>query len=318
MPKFDLGLPSYEDSLFSTEKERQESNLEKVVKIKLEDISDFNGHPFHVGMDQEMASLIDSIESNGLLMPVLVRPKKDGIGYEMIAGHRRKFALNELGIKEIDAIVRDVDDDQATILMVDSNIQREDILPTERGKAYALRLEAMKHQGKKIPHETSRQVGEKLTYKIKDTSIATLSELIGESQRQIQRYIRLTKLIEPLQKMVDGLDEQYKISFLPAYELSFLNEEEQELLYDSIVLNEATPSLAQAQELKRRSQAVGLDSDYIDQLLSCEKPNQKEKITIKSDEINKYFPKSYTPKQKHDTIVKLLEQWHKKKEREER
>ena len=315
MPKFDLGLPSYEDSLFSTEKERQESNLEKVVKIKLEDISDFNGHPFHVGMDQEMASLIDSIESNGLLMPVLVRPRKDGIGYEMIAGHRRKFALNELGIKEIDAIVRDVDDDQATILMVDSNIQREDILPTERGKAYALRLEAMKHQGKRMDL-TCGQVDHKLTYKKK--SIDQLSDLVGESRKQIQRYIRLTKLIEPLQKMVDGLDEQYKISFLPAYELSFLNEEEQELLYDSIVLNEATPSLAQAQELKRRSQAVGLDSDYIDQLLSCEKPNQKEKITIKSDEINKYFPKSYTPKQKHDTIVKLLEQWHKKKEREER
>lgn len=314
MPKFDLGLPSYEDSLFSTEKERQDASLEKVTKINVDEISDFQNHPFHIGMDKDMANLIDSIDSNGLLIPVLVRPNKNGHGYEMIAGHRRKYACNELGIKEIDAIVRDVDDDQATILMVDSNIQRENILPTERGKAYALRLEAMKHQGKKILPYVSRQVDEKLTYRMKDTSIATLSELVGESQRQIQRYIRLTQLIEPLQKMVDGLDENFKIAFLPAYELSFLTKDEQEMLNDAIINNVATPSLAQAQELKRKSQSDGLDEYFINQMLSDEKPNQKEKITIKGDEINKYFPKSYTPKQKHDTIVKLLEQWAKKKE----
>lgn len=311
MPKFDLGLPSYEDSLFSTEKERQEANLEKVTKINIDEISDFQNHPFHIGMDKDMANLIDSIDSNGLLIPVLVRPNKNGHGYEMIAGHRRKYACNELGIKEIDAIVRDVDDDQATILMVDSNIQRENILPTERGKAYALRLEAMKHQGKRLDLTTSSQVETKYNKKRAD---AELAELVGDSRAQIQRYIHLTKLIEPLQKMVDGLDENFKIAFLPAYELSFLTKDEQEMLNDAIINNVATPSLAQAQELKRKSQSDGLDEYFINQMLSDEKPNQKEKITIKGDEINKYFPKSYTPKQKHDTIVKLLEQWAKKKE----
>lgn len=311
MPKFDLGLPSYEDSLFSTEKERQEANLEKVTKINIDEITDFQNHPFHIGMDKDMANLIDSIDSNGLLIPVLVRPNKNGHGYEMIAGHRRKYACNELGIKEIDAIVRDVDDDQATILMVDSNIQRENILPTERGKAYALRLEAMKHQGKRLDLTTSSQVETKYNKKRAD---AELAELVGDSRAQIQRYIHLTKLIEPLQKMVDGLDENFKIAFLPAYELSFLTKDEQEMLNDAIINNVATPSLAQAQELKRKSQSDGLDEYFINQMLSDEKPNQKEKITIKGDEINKYFPKSYTPKQKHDTIVKLLEQWAKKKE----
>ena len=311
MPKFDLGLPSYEDSLFSTEKERQDASLEKVTKINIDEISDFQNHPFHIGMDKDMANLIDSIDSNGLLIPVLVRPNKNGHGYEMIAGHRRKYACNELGIKEIDAIVRDVDDDQATILMVDSNIQRENILPTERGKAYALRLEAMKHQGKRLDLTTSSQVETKYNKKRAD---AELAELVGDSRAQIQRYIHLTKLIEPLQKMVDGLDENFKIAFLPAYELSFLTKDEQEMLNDAIINNVATPSLAQAQELKRKSQSDGLDEYFINQMLSDEKPNQKEKITIKGDEINKYFPKSYTPKQKHDTIVKLLEQWAKKKE----
>ena len=311
MPKFDLGLPSYEDSLFSTEKERQDASLEKVTKINIDEISDFQNHPFHIGMDKDMANLIDSIDSNGLLIPVLVRPNKNGHGYEMIAGHRRKYACNELGIKEIDAIVRDVDDDQATILMVDSNIQRENILPTERGKAYALRLEAMKHQGKRLDLTTSSQVETKYNKKRAD---AELAELVGDSRAQIQRYIHLTKLIEPLQKMVDGLDENFKIAFLPAYEVSFLTKDEQEMLNDAIINNVATPSLAQAQELKRKSQSDGLDEYFIDQMLSDEKPNQKEKITIKGDEINKYFPKSYTPKQKHDTIVKLLEQWAKKKE----
>ena len=262
-------------------------------------------------MDQDMANLIDSIESNGLLMPVLVRPKKDGNGYEMIAGYRRKYALNVLGIQEVDAIIRDVDDDQATILLVDSNIQREDILPTERGKAYAMRLEAMKHQGKQMDLATSSQVETKYKKKRADVELA---ELVGDSRAQIQRYIHLTKLIEPLQKMVDGLDENFKIAFLPAYELSFLKPEEQVMLNDAIVNNIATPSLAQAQMLKKKSQTDGLDEEFIERLLQDEKPNQKEKITIKGDEINKYFPKSYTPKQKHDTIVRLLEQWSKKKE----
>ena len=212
MPKLDLGLPSY-DSLFSTEKERQESSAEKVMKIPIDKISDFKGHPFHVTMDEDMAKLIDSIKENDMLMPALVRPKEDGT-YEMISGHRRKFAMSQLGKNEMNVIIRNLDDDQATILMVDSNIQRENIYPSERGYAYKMRLEAMKHQGKKvdidfdntdIPVEygkaTSCQVGTKIR---SDIALAETTEF---SARQIQRFIRLTYLIEPLQEMVDGRNE---------------------------------------------------------------------------------------------------------------
>lgn len=250
------------------------------MKILIKDISDFKGHPFHASMNQEMARLIDSIESNGLMVPVIVRPKKDGIGYEMIAGHRRKFALENLNIVEVDAIVRNVDNDQDTILMVDSNIQREDILPTERGKAYSMRLEAMKHQGKRMDL-TCGQVDHKLTYKKK--YIDALAELVGENRKQVQRYIRLTQLIEPLQKMVDGLDSDgYKIAFLPTYELSSLSKDEQEMLYEAIITNIATPSLSQAQELKRKSQSERLEDDDIQEILSKEKPNQREKLHAKT------------------------------------
>lgn len=210
MPKLDLGLPSY-DSLFSTEEERQEANSEKVMTIPIDKITDFKGHPFHVTMDEDMAKLIDSIKENDMLMPALVRPKKDG-SYEMISGHRRKFALSQLGRKEMNVIIRDLDDDQTTILMVDSNIQRENIYPSERGYAYKMRLEAMKHQGKRIEEipddelgieykTTSGQVGQKLSNAV---SRDLLAQQLGESSKQIQRFIRLTYLIEPLQEMVDG------------------------------------------------------------------------------------------------------------------
>lgn len=231
MPKLDLGLPTY-DSLFSTEEERQDASAEKVTTIPIDKITDFKGHPFHVTMDEDMAKLIDSIKENDMLMPALVRPKEDGT-YEMISGHRRKFALSQLGRKEMNVIIRDLDDDQATILMVDSNIQRENIFPSERGYAYKMRLEAMKHQGKKvdidttdIPIEydkpTSNQVG------WKSESAAKLGEQIGISMNQIRRFIRLTYLIEPLQEMVDGRHEnEIKIAFNPAVELSYLTESEQ-------------------------------------------------------------------------------------------
>lgn len=324
MPKLDLGLPSY-DSLFSTEEERQEANTEKVMTIPINKIKDFEGHPFHVTMDEDMAKLIDSIKENDMLMPALVRPKPDGT-YEMISGHRRKFAMSQLGKNEMNAIIRDLDDDQATILMVDSNIQRENIYPSERGYAYKMRLEAMKHQGKKVDinvddvhveydKPTSAQVGPKL---IGTRTNEILAEQLGISKNQIKRFIRLTYLIEPLQEMVDGRNEnEIKIAFNPAIELSYLTESEQFDLVNAIIENQRTPSLAQCQEFKRLSHDGELTADFIEDTLSEEKPNQREKLSFQMKEIDKYFPKDYTPGKKKDLIIHLLENWAKKKSREQ-
>ena len=321
LPKLDLGLPSY-DSLFSTEEERQEANSEKVMTIPIDKITDFKEHPFHVTMDEDMAKLIDSIKENDMLMPALVRPKKDGT-YEMISGHRRKFALSQLGRKEMNVIIRDLDDDQATILMVDSNIQRENIYPSERGYAYKMRLEAMKHQGKKVDIETndipieygkttSCQVGTKLR---SDVALADTTEF---SARQIQRFIRLTYLIEPLQEMVDGRHEnEIKIAFNPAVELSYLTESEQYDLANAIIENQRTPSLAQCQEFKRLSHDGELTTEFIEDTLSEEKPNQREKLSFQMKEIDKYFPKDFTPGKKKDLMIHLLENWAKKRSREQ-
>lgn len=321
LPKLDLGLPSY-DSLFSTEEERQEANTEKVMTIPINKIKDFEGHPFHVTMDEDMAKLIDSIKENDMLMPALVRPKPDGT-YEMISGHRRKFAMSQLGRTEMNVIIRDLDDDQATILMVDSNIQRENIYPSERGYAYKMRLEAMKHQGKSVKEfhgdvgtvydkSTSCQVGTKLR---SDVALADTTEF---SARQIQRFIRLTYLIEPLQEMVDGRNEnEIKIAFNPAVELSYLTESEQFDLVNAIVENQRTPSLAQCQEFKRLSHDGELTADFIEDTLSEEKPNQREKLSFQMKEIDKYFPKDYTPGKKKDLMIHLLENWAKKRSREQ-
>ena len=324
LPKLDLGLPSY-DSLFSTEEERQEANSEKVMTIPIDKITDFKEHPFHVTMDEDMAKLIDSIKENDMLMPALVRPKKDGT-YEMISGHRRKFALSQLGRKEMNVIIRDLDDDQATILMVDSNIQRENIYPSERGYAYKMRLEAMKHQGKKvdiditdIPIEydkpTSAQVGPKST---STRTNEILADQLGISKNQIKRFIRLTYLIEPLQEMVDGRHEnEIKIAFNPAVELSYLTESEQYDLANAIVENQRTPSLAQCQEFKRLSHDGELTTEFIEDTLSEEKPNQREKLSFQMKEIDKYFPKDFTPGKKKDLMIHLLENWAKKRSREQ-
>ena len=321
MPKIDLGLPSY-DSLFSTETERQEAKQEKIISVPIDKISDFNNHPFHVSMDEDMLKLIDSIRENGILIPALVRPKGDGT-YEMISGHRRKFAMSHIGLKEMKVIVRDLDDNQATILMVDSNIQRENIFPSERGYAYKMRLEAMKHQGKSIqemPDDirveydkgTSCQLGTKSR---SDVELAENSEF---SARQIQRFIRLTYLIEPLQEMVDGRhDSEIKIAFNPAVELSFLTVDEQYDLADAIVANQRTPSLAQCQEFKRLSHDGELTTEFIQETLETEKPNQKEKLSFKMSEINQYFPKEFTPSKNKDLIIHLLESWARKKSREQ-
>ena len=321
MAKLDLGLPSY-DSLFSTEEERQEANLEKIVSIPIDKISDFKDHPFHVTMDEDMLKLIDSIKENGILIPALVRPKADGT-YEMISGHRRKYAMSHIGLKEMKVIVRDLDDDQATILMVDSNIQRENIYPSERGYAYKMRLEAMKHQGKKVDlntedvsvqydKSTSDQLGPKFRSSKRTNEI--LSDEIGVSLGQIKRFIRLTYLIEPLQEMVDGRHEsEIRIAFNPAVELSFLTESEQYDLADAIVDNQRTPSLAQCQEFKKRSHDGKLTTEFIQETMEAEKPNQKEKLSFTMSEINKYFPKDFTPNKKKDLIIHLLENWAKKK-----
>ena len=321
MPKLDLGLPTY-DSLFSTEEERQEASAEKVTTIPIDKITDFKEHPFHVTMDEDMAKLIDSIKENDMLMPALVRPKEDGT-YEMISGHRRKFALSQLGRKEMNVIVRNLDDDQATILMVDSNIQRENIYPSERGYAYKMRLEAMKHQGKSVKEfngdigtvyekTTSCPVGTKLR---SDVALADTTEF---SARQVQRFIRLTYLVEPLQKMVDGRHEnEIKIAFNPAVELSYLTESEQYDLANAIVENQRTPSLAQCQEFKRLSHDGELTTEFIDDTLSEEKPNQREKLSFQMKEIDQYFPKDFTPGKKKDLMIRLLENWAKKRAREQ-
>ena len=324
LPKLDLGLPTY-DSLFTTEEERQEASAEKVTTIPIDKITDFEGHPFHVTMDEDMAKLIDSIKENDMLMPALVRPKEDGT-YEMISGHRRKFALSQLGRKEMNVIVRNLDDDQATILMVDSNIQRENIYPSERGYAYKMRLEAMKHQGKRVdinvddvPVEYSKSTSTQVEQKSKSKySVELLGEQLGLDRNQIRRFIRLTYLIEPLQEMVDGRHEnEIKIAFNPAVELSYLTESEQYDLANAIVENQRTPSLAQCQEFKRLSHDGELTTEFIDDTLSEEKPNQREKLSFQMKEIDQYFPKDFTPGKKKDLMIRLLENWAKKRAREQ-
>ena len=324
LPKLDLGLPTY-DSLFSTEEERQDANAEKITTIPIDKITDFKEHPFHVTMDEDMAKLIDSIKENDMLMPALVRPKEDGT-YEMISGHRRKFALSQLGRKEMNVIVRNLDDDQATILMVDSNIQRENIYPSERGYAYKMRLEAMKHQGKKVdidvsdvPVEYSKSTSTQVEQKSKNKySVELLGEQLGLDRNQIRRFIRLTYLVEPLQKMVDGRHEnEIKIAFNPAVELSYLTESEQYDLANAIVENQRTPSLAQCQEFKRLSHDGELTTEFIDDTLSEEKPNQREKLSFQMKEIDQYFPKDFTPGKKKDLMIRLLENWAKKRAREQ-
>ena len=320
LPKLDLGLPTY-DSLFSTEEERQETSAEKVTTIPIDKITDFKGHPFHVTMDEDMAKLIDSIKENDMLMPALVRPKEDGT-YEMISGHRRKFALSQLGRKEMNVIVRNLDDDQATILMVDSNIQRENIYPSERGYAYKMRLEAMKHQGKKIEEIPDDELGIEYSKstcgQVGHKSIDLLANDLGESRKQVQRFIRLTCLVEPLQKMVDGRHEnEIKIAFNPAVELSYLTESEQYDLANAIVENQRTPSLAQCQEFKRLSHDGELTTEFIDDTLSEEKPNQREKLSFQMKELDQYFTKDFTPGKKKDLMIHLLENWAKKRAREQ-
>ncbi len=312
MSKLDLGLPGYQSMFESTEKANSEQT-ETIQDIEIDAISDFKDHPFHINMDEDMIKLIESIEVNGQLMPVLVRPSKNG--YEMISGHRRKYAMEKLGYQKVKAIVKNLNDDEATILMVDSNIQREHISMMEKAFAYKMRLEAMKHQGKAMMiDETCAQV----EYKSKGKkSIEILAEMVGVNRNQIQRYIRLTHLIEPLQQMVDGVHpDGYKMAFNPAVEISFLTKEEQYDLLACIEELVATPSLVQAQHFKAASKEGTLSIDYIRGALSVEKPNQSERSYVKWSKYDKYFPKSYTSEQKDRVVEELLTSWARKRQKE--
>ena len=294
------------DDLFSTEESRQDAKLEKVREIPLSELHPFKNHPFKVKDDGAMMETADSVRQYGVLVPAIARPDPEG-GYELVAGHRRHRA-SELAEKEtMPVIVRDLDDDAATIIMVDSNLQRESLLPSERAFAYKMKLEAMKHQGAR-GDLTSRQVGEK-----SQTSIQLVASQAGESQRQVQRYIRLTELIPELLDMVD----EKKIALNPAYELSFLKKEEQRDLLDAMDSEQATPSLSQAQRLKKYSQEGHLTLDMMRVIMGEEKKSDLDRVTFTSDTLRKYFPKSYTPARMQETIIKLLEAWQKKRQRDQ-
>ena len=294
------------DDLFSTEEGRQDAKLEKIQEIPLSELHPFKNHPFKVKDDEAMMETADSIKQYGVLVPAIARPDPEG-GYELVAGHRRHRA-SELAEKEtMPVIVRDLDDDAATIIMVDSNLQRESLLPSERAFAYKMKLEAVKHQGARTDL-TSRQVGEK-----SQTSIQKVADQAGESQRQVQRYIRLTELIPELMDMVD----EKKIAVNPAYELSFLKKEEQVDLLDAMDSEQATPSLSQAQRLKKYSQEGHLTLDMMRVIMGEEKKSDLDRVTFTSDTLRKYFPKSYTPARMQETIIKLLEQWQKKRQRDQ-
>ncbi|MEE0778541.1 MAG: ParB/RepB/Spo0J family partition protein, partial [Massilimicrobiota sp.] len=270
-------------------------------------------HPFKVREDEQMLKLIESVTENGILLPTLVRPSKDGNGYEMVSGHRRMKAAELNGLDKVPAIVRDLTDDQATIIMVDSNIQRETILPSERGFAYKMKLEAMNRQVGR-PKEKGSQLGNLLKGK---KSIMILADEIGESKNQIHRYIRLTELIEPLRDMVDGVrDDKKKIAFNPAVELSYLSKENQEFVVKYIEELDLTPSHAQAIRMKELSKENRLDENVIYSIMTEIKANQKEKISFKMEDIDEYFPKDYTPRQKSEVILKLLKSWAKKRSKE--
>ena len=296
------------DDLFSTEESRADAQRERVMEIPLTELHPFQNHPFKVKDDEAMLETADSIRQYGVLVPAIARPDPDG-GYELVAGHRRHRA-SELAEKEtMPVIVRDLDDDAATIIMVDSNLQRESLLPSERAFAYKMKLDAMKHQGERVDL-TCSQVGNKLDGK---KSSEILAEQVGQSKNQIFRYIRLTELIPELLDMVD----EKKIAFNPAYELSFLKKEEQVDLLDAMDSEHATPSLSQAQRLKKFSQEGHLSIDVMRAIMSEEKKSELDKVTLTSDTLRKYFPKSYTPQRMHETIIKLLEAWQRKRQRDQ-
>ena len=304
------GLPPLAD-LFSTSEERalEAQTQERVMMLPVSELHDFPGHPFQVRDDEEMEKLAESITQHGVLMPGLVRPRAAG-GYEIVAGHRRKFASMKAGIREMPVIVRDMDDDTAVILMVDSNVQRENVLPSEKARAYKMKLDAIKRKAGRPSKENSRQLVGNFE------SAEIVGQSAGDSGRQVQRYIRLNELIPELLEMVDGNE----IKFNPAYELAFLRPEEQAVLYDILQAEEVTPSLSQAQRLKRVSQEGRLSEQDIAAIMREEKAQTRDtgKVTLPAKEIEQFFPKSYTPEQKKKVIVKLLASWARQRGEQER
>ena len=292
-------MTSYDD-IFSTEESRQ---TEQIQQIPIADLHPFKNHPFKVLDDEAMQRTVESVAQFGVLAPLIVRPREEG-GYEIISGHRRQHAAELAGLTTLPVIVRDMDDNQAIINMVDSNLQRESILPSERAFAYKMKLEAIKNQGARSDL-TSRQVGEKLW------SVTQVGAAANESERQVHRYIRLTNLIPELLDLVD----QKKISFNPAVELSYLADSEQRDFLEAMQDTQNAPSLSQAQRIKKLSQEGKCSYDAIFDIMGEEKKAEQDRVTIKNDVLRKYFPKSYTPKQMEDTIIKLLEQWQKKRQR---
>lgn len=309
-------LESFDD-IFTTEMFREELKLEKVRDVSLSELHDFKDHPFHVADDEDMRKMVESIKEFGVLTPAIARPKEGG-GYELISGHRRKCACELAGIDRMPVLIRDMDDDRATILMVDSNLQRENILPSERAKAYQMKMDALKHQGQRKDlqrgkNETSRQVvGNSELDALTSCQVGTklrsdqqVAKNTIDSARQVQRYLRLNNLNPDILEKVDSRE----IAFNPAVELSFLKPEEQDYLLEAMNSWQATPSLSQAQRLKKFSQEGKCSHDVIDAVLSEEKKKDVDRVVLKTTEISKYFPKSYTPKQMEDTILKLLQKW---------
>jgi len=291
------------DDIFQTEENRADAQRERVQEIPLDQLKPFRNHPFKVRDDQRMLDTVDSIREYGVLVPAIARPDPEG-GYELISGHRRKRGCEMAGLQTMPVIIRDLDDDAAVLVMVDSNIQREELLPSERAFAYKMKLEALKHQGARSDL-TSSQLGTKLR------ADELLAQQAGESRNQVQRFIRLTELISELLDMVD----ERKLAFNPAVEVSYLKRDEQRMLLEAMDAEQTTPSLSQAQRLKKFSQEGRLTEEAMSAIMSEEKKSDMDKVTLRSDTLRRYFPKSYTPKQMEQTIIKLLDVWQKQRQK---
>ena len=290
------------DDIFQTEENRADAQRERVQEIPLDQLKPFRNHPFKVRDDQRMLDTVDSIREYGVLVPAIARPDPEG-GYELISGHRRKRGCEMAGLQTMPVIIRDLDDDAAVLVMVDSNIQREELLPSERAFAYKMKLEALKHQGARSDL-TSMQVAQKL-------SVQKVGDDAGVSKDQVRRFIRLTELISELLDMVD----ERKLAFNPAVEVSYLKRDEQRMLLEAMDAEQTTPSLSQAQRLKKFSQEGRLTEEAMSAIMSEEKKSDMDKVTLRSDTLYKYFPKSYTPKQMEQTIIKLLDVWQKQRQK---
>lgn len=305
MPKNNLNvtLKGLDELLFSTEEQRQEEKREQVQQIPIDELYPFTNHPFKVLEDDSMAQTVKSIKEYGILSPLIARPRPDGDGYEIISGHRRQFAAREAGLETLPVIVRDMDDDAATILIVDSNLQREQISPSEKAFAYKMKLDALKHQGARSDL-TSRQVVGKLE------AAALVGKVSDESGRQVQRYVRLTNLIPELLDMVDNK----KISFNPAVELSYLDEKQQRAFLEAMDSTQNAPSVSQAQKLKKMAQKGEFTAEKASEIMEQEKKSELDTVTIKNEILRKYFPRNYTPRQMEQKIIQLLDAWQQQKE----